>query len=175
VQRPSELAYSRLRAHCEHSGDAPWQALEKLSGGTLSLKNVGTLIKSFEEIRVELEELSEVQSDLSDFIDAIFPAEDLEIEELRELALDVVENCKTPKELLQAMMDEITQPDVPPTVEEVRVMSLHKSKGLSSPYVFVAACVQGVLRKCPMPTLPRLKPRQISKKRADSFSLVLLV
>lgn len=94
---------------------------------------------------MELEKLSKAQSNLNDFIDVIFPADDLEIEELRELALDVVENCKTPKELLQAMMVEITQPDIPPTVEEVRVMSLHKSKGLSSPYVFVAACVQGVL------------------------------
>jgi superfamily I DNA/RNA helicase len=43
------------------------------------------------------------------------------------------------------MMREITQPDVPPTVEEVRLMSLHKSKGLSSPYVFVAGCVEGNL------------------------------
>jgi superfamily I DNA/RNA helicase len=166
--------YSRLRAHCEHSGDAPWQALEKLSGGTLSLKNVGTLIKSVEEIRVELEELSEVQSDLSDFIDAIFPAEDLEIEELRELALDVVENCKTPKELLQAMMDEITQPDVPPTVEEVRVMSLHKSKGLSSPYVFVAACVQGVLPQMPDADTAKAEA-EANLEEARSFSLVLLV
>ena len=44
-----------------------------------------------------------------------------------------------------AMMKEITQPDIPPEVKEVRVMSLHKSKGLSSPYVFIAQCVQGVL------------------------------
>ena len=34
-----------------------------------------------------------------------------------------------------AMMKEITQPDIPPEVKDVRVMSLHKSKGLSSPYV----------------------------------------
>ena len=43
------------------------------------------------------------------------------------------------------MMKEITQPDIPPEVKEVRVMSLHKSKGLSSPYVFIAQCIQGVL------------------------------
>jgi superfamily I DNA/RNA helicase len=43
------------------------------------------------------------------------------------------------------MMQEITQPDIPPTVEDVRLMSLHKSKGLSSPYVFIASCVEGIL------------------------------
>ena len=76
------------------------------------MKNTKTLIESFEEIRVALEELSMKQSDLIEFIDAMFPADDLEIEELRELALEVVESCKSPKELFQAMMDEITQPDV---------------------------------------------------------------
>jgi DNA helicase-2/ATP-dependent DNA helicase PcrA len=147
--------YGRLRAHCETSGDTPWQALEKLSSGALSLKNMDTLVASFEEIRSTLEDLSEKEADLHEFIDAMFPADDPDIEELRELAVEVVEDCGTPKELLEAMMDEITQPDVPPTVEEVRVMSLHKSKGLSSPYVFVAACVQGVLPQMPSADTPR--------------------
>lgn len=40
---------------------------------------------------------------------------------------------------------ENTQPDIPPTVEEVRMISLHKSKGLSSSYVFIAHCVEGIL------------------------------
>jgi DNA helicase-2/ATP-dependent DNA helicase PcrA len=47
------------------------------------------------------------------------------------------------------------QPDIPPQVKEVRVMSLHKSKGLSSPYVFIAQCVQGVLPRMPEPGTPK--------------------
>lgn len=147
--------YGRLRAHCETSGDTPWQALEKLSSGALSLKNMDTIVASFEEIRSTLEDLSEKEADLHEFIDAMFPADDPDIEELRELAVEVVGDCGTPEELLEAMMDEITQPDVPPTVEEVRVMSLHKSKGLSSPFVFVAACVQGVLPQIPSADTPQ--------------------
>jgi len=34
-------------------------------------------------------------------------------------------------------------------------MSLHKSKGLSSPYVFVAGCVQGMLPLVPDPSTPK--------------------
>jgi superfamily I DNA/RNA helicase len=56
-----------------------------------------------------------------------------------------MEEAETPKDLLTSMMKEITQPDIPPTVEEIRLMSLHKSKGLSSPYVFIAGCVEGIL------------------------------
>ena len=46
-------------------------------------------------------------------------------------------DAKDAKELCSvATTKEITQPDIPPEVKEVRVMSLNKSKGLSSPYVF---------------------------------------
>ena len=58
-----------------------------------------------------------------------------------------MEEADDAKDLFGAMMKEITQPDIPPEVKEVRVMSLHKSKGLSSPYVFIAQCLQGVLPK----------------------------
>ena len=58
-------------------------------------------------------------------------------------------------ELFSLMMKEITQPDIPPEVKEVRVMSLHKSKGLSSPYVFVPQCIQGVLPQIAKPGTPK--------------------
>ncbi len=63
-------------------------------------------------------------------------------------------------ELFSLMMKEITQPDIPPEVKEVRVMSLHKSKGLSSPYVFIAQCVQGVL--------PQIAKTGTPKAQADA-------
>jgi DNA helicase II / ATP-dependent DNA helicase PcrA len=147
--------YSKLRAYCEGSGDTPWQSLEKLSNGALSIKNTNTLVETFKELRATLDELSSKASDLDEFIDAMFPSDDLYIEELRELAIKVRENCNTPRELLEGMMDEVTQPDIPPAIEEVRVMSLHKSKGLSSPYVFIAACVQGVLPQIPDAGAPK--------------------
>ena len=34
-------------------------------------------------------------------------------------------------------------------------MSLHKSKGLSSPYVFIAGCVQGILPPLPETGTPK--------------------
>jgi DNA helicase-2/ATP-dependent DNA helicase PcrA len=75
--------------------------------------------------------------------------------ELRELALSVAEEAASADDLFSAMMKEITQPDIPPEIKEVRVMSLHKSKGLSSPYVFIAQCVQGVLPQISEPGTPK--------------------
>jgi DNA helicase II / ATP-dependent DNA helicase PcrA len=77
------------------------------------------------------------------------------IAELRELALAVSAEAADARDLFSAMMKEITQPDIPPEVKEVRVMSLHKSKGLSSPHVFIAQCVQGVLPQMPKPGTPK--------------------
>ena len=39
--------YTRVRAHCEESGDAPWDALEKLYNGTLTLPHTKPLIEHF--------------------------------------------------------------------------------------------------------------------------------
>lgn len=147
--------YGKLRLHCEASGDTPWQALEKLASGSLQLKNVGTLVASFEDIKKTLAELGEKEADLAAFVDVMFPVEEVAIEELRELALQAAEESETISELFSKMMEELTQPDVPPTVEEVRVMSLHKSKGLSSPYVFIGGCVQGVLPQLPKADTPK--------------------
>ncbi len=88
-------------------------------------------------------------------IDELFPDNMPTIAELRELALAVAAEAEDADELFSAMMKEITQPDIPPEVKEVRVMSLHKSKGLSSPYVFIAQCVQGVLPQMPRQGTPK--------------------
>lgn len=137
--------YARVRQHCEVTGDSPWVAMDKLADEALTIPYTKPLIEQFKLIKEALEELEAVKDDLTAFTDALFPDADPDVSELRELALAQMEAAETPEDLLSAMMKEITQPDIPPTVEEVRLMSLHKSKGLSSPYVFIAGCVEGIL------------------------------
>jgi superfamily I DNA/RNA helicase len=137
--------YARVRQHCEASGDSPWVAMNKLADNALIIAHTKPLIDRFKLIKEALAELDAVKDDLAAFIDHLLPDAHAELSELRELALAQSEAAETPKDLLTGMMKEITQPDIPPTVEEVRLMSLHKSKGLSSPFVFVAGCVEGIL------------------------------
>lgn len=148
-------AYARVRQHCETSGDSPWVAMDKLADDALAISYTKPLVEQFKLIKEALAELDEVKDDLTAFVDALLPAKNLDVSELRELALVQMEVVETPEELLSAMMQEITQPDIPPTVEEVRLMSLHKSKGLSSPYVFIAGCVEGILPAAPDDTLSK--------------------
>ena len=137
--------YARVRQYCQGSGDTPWTAMDKLTDETLTIAHTKPLIERFKLIKASLAELELVKDDLNAFIDTLFPGADADLGELRELALAQKEAAETPNDLLSGMMQEIIQPDIPPTVEEVRLMSLHKSKGLSSPYVFVAGCVEGIL------------------------------
>jgi superfamily I DNA/RNA helicase len=146
--------YAKVRAHCEETGDAPYDAMEKMSAGVLKLARTKPLINQFEEIRGILADLEPLKDDVPKLIEELFPADALASADLRELALAAGEDAKDTAALFKAMIKEITQPDIPPEVTEVRVMSLHKSKGLSAPYVFIAQCVQGVLPQLPKPDTP---------------------
>jgi superfamily I DNA/RNA helicase len=153
-------AYARLRAHCELSGESPWHALSKALKNELKIQYTQALVDQFAVIKGELDAIEAIGDDLKAFIETLFPASVAELADLRALALDQVEGCDDVGSLYRGMLREINQPDIPPEVDAVRVMSLHKSKGLSSPYVFIAGCVQGML--------PQLADSSTPKALADA-------
>jgi superfamily I DNA/RNA helicase len=53
--------------------------------------------------------------------------------------------AETSDDLLRLVIEAVTQDDVPQNPDFVRVMSLHKSKGLTSQSVYVAGAVDGIL------------------------------
>ena len=71
------------------------------------------------------------------------------LDDFRSLVLDLAPAATTPAELLTALNDATATPEIPPDVTQVRIMSLHKSKGLSSPVVVIAGCIEGLLPAAP--------------------------
>jgi ATP-dependent DNA helicase UvrD/PcrA len=69
----------------------------------------------------------------------------VEVGELRLLVANLLPDVEGPEDLLSKIVEAVSQPEIPPDVAEVRIMSLHKSKGLSSPVVVIAGCVNGLL------------------------------
>jgi len=100
-------------------------------------------ILGFRQIRDSLQEL-EASADFSDFLARWLP-ERQETELLFQEVQNIAGELENPQQLLEKLSEVISRPDVPLDVAEVRIMSLHKSKGLSAPYVFVAGCVEGLL------------------------------
>jgi superfamily I DNA/RNA helicase len=64
------------------------------------------------------------------------------------------------EELLRELSTVINQPEIPTEIDEVRIMSLHKSKGLSSPVTIIAGCVQGLLPRRPSEGLTAVEQAQ---------------
>ena len=136
-------AYSRIRSHCEATGLSPWAAMTALSAGTLAIAGTTPLVTKFRELQTLLAGFQ--QFDLSALINALFPPNVEGCKVIRETALLSHENCNNVADLLKAVQSGVTQPEVPEEASFVRVMSLHKSKGLTSRVVIVAGCIQGII------------------------------
>lgn len=139
----SKNAYQRLRQHCETVGTSPRAALEALDQGGLALAGVGALIDKYRELKANLAGLT--GRTLTQVVDALLPAGNEECSTLREVATLVLPELDNVGELFDRIKTHITQPEMPEQMEFVRVMSLHKSKGLTSKVTIVAGCTEGMI------------------------------
>lgn len=144
--------YRRVRDHSTNTGLSPWQVLQGLEAGDIELPHTGPLVDRFTDIRERIEELQELceGEGIAALIEDLFPEDDDRWRDLRNLALVILEGEEidedTPLSMFVAQLSyAIAQPEIPSEIQDVRVMSLHKSKGLSSPATIIAACVEGVL------------------------------
>jgi DNA helicase-2/ATP-dependent DNA helicase PcrA len=141
--------YRRIRQHCEANGLSSWQTLERLSNGTLSLPYTDPIVAAYDVVVGELDAL-EACPDLLAVIDLVLPAGDDTVRDLRDIATTALNEVGDDREeWFFEIMQAISQPDIPSEVEDVRIMSLHKSKGLSAPVTIIAGCVEGLLPRQP--------------------------
>ena len=152
-------SFRRLRNYCDENGTTPWQTLAQIESGDLTLPYVSALVARFSEVRNEIDQIEglAIDGELAAVIDHLFPDEDPLVRDLRSLSLDVLESigAEDREEFLRELTTAITRPEVPSEIAEVRIMSLHKSKGLSAPVTFVAGCVEGLLPQQPDGDLPQ--------------------
>lgn len=145
-------AYRRIRERCEAHNSSPWQVMSDVANGEYSIPHVSSLVGRFIEIRDELEALEQCPN-IAAVVDQLFPADFAGTRELREVALAVLGEIAGDdrEEFLFELVSTIAAPDVPSEIQDVRIMSLHKSKGLSAPVTIIAGCVEGLLPMRPSP------------------------
>jgi superfamily I DNA/RNA helicase len=136
-------AYRRLLDFCDSNNLEPQTVLERLAAGERLGVSVRALIERFSRASVQVRQLDDL--DLPGLVDALFPDGVAALADLRSVALDALVEAESAADLLASMVESITQDDVPQNPDFVRVMSLHKSKGLTSDSVYVVAAVDGVL------------------------------
>ena len=141
-------AYARIRAHCEQTGITPWDVLAALADGRLQIAHTRHLVARFKEITDEILSLSQVEN-VQNFVERWLGEQVAADQPFQILARELSAATETAAGLLKALIEAVSFPDIPPDVAEVRIMSLHKSKGLSSPVVIIAGCVEGLLPTAP--------------------------
>lgn len=164
-------SYRRVRDHCRQSGESPWQVLSDISAGLYKIAYTSPIVTQFNAIRSEIEALESCPG-LTDVIDSLFPDGDESVRDLRLTALAVLEELENddPVDFLRELMSAISTPEIPTEIEDVRVMSLHKSKGLSAPVTIIAGCVEGLLPMRPPSDLsPAARAAYLEEQRRLFF------
>ncbi|MGE0600560.1 MAG: UvrD-helicase domain-containing protein [Dehalococcoidia bacterium] len=135
--------WAKVRAYSESSGKSLRQVLTELEQNALQLPYTGKIIERFRVLNA----LAAAAGGLTGqtLVDALFPDGEDWAEPFRSAALGVVEPDFGPAVLYQHLRSIITQPELPTEVEYIRVMSLHKSKGLTAQMVLVAGCLEGII------------------------------
>lgn len=135
--------YERLRQYCERTGVTPRAALVALADGSVVIPSTPALVARYRELLATLSGLEGLS--VADLIDALVPDGDDDCSVLRETALLNRDELTNATELLDRLRTHVTQPEMPEQGEFVRVMSLHKSKGLTSKVVVIPGCIEGLV------------------------------
>jgi superfamily I DNA/RNA helicase len=153
-----ERGWREIRKRSESAGESPRDVLEELRNGGLHLPYTSDLVERYNALlALEADCAGLIGSALAN---KLYP-DDLEwAEPFRAVAEANNIATFTPGELLDLLTTAVTRPELPTDVEYVRVMSLHKSKGLTAKLVVVVGCIEGLV-----PTLRTDKP--IDQQKVD--------
>jgi DNA helicase II / ATP-dependent DNA helicase PcrA len=162
--------YRRVRDHCELTGASPWDVLGQLSSGTLAMPYTAPIAAAFAHLAGYLEQL-EALPDLAAVVDRLFPVDAPATRDIRLLALRALGTVLPGDRdgLIKELSQSIAQPDIPTEVADVRIMSLHKSKGLSAPVTIVSGCIEGLLPKRADPDLLAIEQEQEMEEQRRLF------
>lgn len=136
--------YSYLRAHCDRTGEPLHVAADQLRRGTLALPHSAHLQERLRLLAEESDRLRERRG--AALVDELFPLGQQDVFLVRGLALAAVEDAADEldaADLLDDLRVRIIQPELPEAGDFVRIMSLHKSKGLTADMVVIAGCAEG--------------------------------
>ena len=135
--------WARLRAHCENTGESPRHALHRILVGEFKLPYTGDIVARYCDANKQLASMADLRG--QDLLDALFPPAVGWAEPFRFVGASIGQQDYDGRLLLEEIKTAVTQPELPTDVEYVRVMSLHKSKGLTADLVAIVGCIEGLI------------------------------
>ncbi|MBS1816974.1 MAG: ATP-dependent helicase [Acidobacteria bacterium] len=140
-----EAGWRRIRARCEETGDSPRTVLEQLAEGQITIAHTGSLVQRYVLLRQQEAAMGALHGHT--LAEALFPDGQEWAEPLRTIVTSSFPATMEfdAEDLLQEVRAGVTQMETPTDVDFVRVMSLHKSKGLTAKLVVVMGCIEGMI------------------------------
>jgi DNA helicase-2/ATP-dependent DNA helicase PcrA len=136
--------YRRVQKYCEDSGESPYEVIEKLQSGALNLPYTDTIVRQFEGLKAQLDEYSGLTP--QEVIQVLYPPS-------ASWTFPFVELWSGDENVEDMMLDDYRKlitnqainPVMPIDVDYVRIMSIHKSKGLTARVSIILSTVQGMI------------------------------
>lgn len=145
LQSPTSNAseYARLWQYCDENDLSPDDCIHQLWTGDIHIPRTTSIKARYRELREALSRLQDLE--LPELVDRLFPDGEDWARPMREASQVILSSITTSSELLDSLREHVTQPEMPEEGDFVRIMSLHKSKGLTSKVVIVTGCVDGLI------------------------------
>lgn len=137
--------YEKLLLKAEELNKTPKEVLEDVKNGKVSFAGSQDLLTRYNEIELTTSTLKD--KSVPEIIAALFnPADPIDIEVLLSIlnTLGISEDSELVK-IFSRLQERILSPEVTEEAGFVKIMSLHKSKGLTSRVVFIVGCVAGLV------------------------------
>ena len=136
-------AWLRIRKKCEESELSLTETIAKIKCGETILSRGSQIVERLQELEIRLSALATLHG--HELFDTLFPKDDPDFEQIRNALAEDIGPDTNVQQLLDNLRASITQPELPTVVDFVRVMSLHKSKGLTADLVIVMGCIEGLI------------------------------
>lgn len=165
-------AYQRIWQAAQASGISPRELLDRIVAGLEQAPPyTSDLVQRYADLSTRLAPLAGMTG--SALIDMLWPPGNPDCADIRGIVLTVVGTVQSPAQILDELVTTITQPELPGERDDVvRVMSLHKSKGLTAKCVVVTGCVAGALPTL-RPGLSSTAQLQVSEEQRRLFYVAI--
>ena len=144
-----EGPYRRLWTEARNRGTGVAEVLRQVEQGALALPHMAGTVQRWQLLNTRLGELAPFTDNLQALVNYLFPAVEAGEEDdfviLRATAQAALAESTSVQELNEGIRYGLAQPEVPLETPYARVMSFHKSKGLTAEVVVLAGLVEGLI------------------------------
>ena len=156
--------YRRLRTAAQERQLELSEIIEKIERSEITIPYTTGIVERWQLLKQRLRAVAELNG--LELVRALWPDNDEDSADIRLMAENIAVETEDAKEILELLRQEITQPHLPDSQSDViRVMSLHKSKGLTAHLVMVMGCVAGALPTIDQRDSPAVQDFQREEQR----------